>query len=352
MSAVKTLLSAPSLADAPDADDQHPLQCSDEQPTMQELYVLNTRTYAMQRVAQSTDKPAAGSPSSGRKLFLVLWRPNTSPWQAIDARYEAYSYSGQHLSSFKDSEAASMTPVAHVLGGRAAVAHHSNFSLWNLDEGQLLGTAGPKHSYDAVPPRHALIAANMAGSKLIFCATQSSTLHIYDAVSLELLSTLLPGDGCSSDILALGTQDPTSGGIWGGYGLLLLHNVGSAYDESRPMELLQIHENSSKYSVISLGVTHNWVHERLAISSCSPCGTYLCRVIRHAPEIRVHDLRSGQIVCERTVGPLVEGEAQGICSDAAICWSRCGRHLMIVLCTRAIGSPQLVCEHLTILTLD
>ena len=326
--------------------------CSDKWPIVQELYMLDTRNYALLRVAQSTDF-SLESLSSASNLFLALWKPASDRWSCSDQYFEVYSCSGQRLCSFWDPEAFFDPPIAHLPGNQAAIAHATTFSLWDLEAGQNLGTAGPGHEIEMDDfSRSGLIAASSAGSRLAFCPPQSSTLFIYTAVSLEALGTLMPGDGCTSEILALGCQDQVAGAIWGVYGLLLHHNVyvPDIGDTTRSMEFLQIHEECSRYDAASLGGTDDWVHEELATCSCSPCGSYLCRFVKHVPQIQVHDLRSGQIVVTHMVGPAVEGKGEdNTYYDAAMHWSSCGRRLMIVLCIDLCRHPRLCREHLTVL---
>ena len=56
------------------------------------------------------------------------------------------------------------------------------------------------------------------------------TLYMYDAVSLQLMNTLLPGAGAISQSLTLGVYNVQPGVVWGVYGLLLMHN---SHDEHR-----------------------------------------------------------------------------------------------------------------------
>ena len=112
-------------------------------PVLQELYLLETCSYKLQRVARSTDLVDGISYSPHSRLFLVLWHVRERSYPAVDQQFEAYNCSGQRYPSFQDPNTAINPPVAHLSGNRAAIAHSTTFSLWDLKEGQLLGTAGP-----------------------------------------------------------------------------------------------------------------------------------------------------------------------------------------------------------------
>ena len=106
------------------------------------------------------------------------------------------------------------------------------------------------------------------------------------------------------------------------------------------MELLQIHHYSSKFNTRRFGGNHSYVHENLAPSMCSPCGTYLCRYVKQLPTILVHDLRSGCRVLEHMVGPAVEAQgADKSYYNVAMNWSSCGCYLMIVSLTGTFRGP-------------
>lgn len=71
---------------------------------MQELHLLDIRTYMLQRIARSINLFVQVTWSRDRKLILVIWHPNTSYWSASDQRYEVYSSSGSPLASFQDPD--------------------------------------------------------------------------------------------------------------------------------------------------------------------------------------------------------------------------------------------------------
>ena len=318
---------------------------------MQELYLLDTHSHALRCVARSTKDFAEISFSPASGVFLVLWQPNSDEeWDHHDQRFEVYSCSGQKISSFQDPKVYQDPPVAHLAGKRAAVAHLTTFSLWDLEKGLLLGTAGPGHDYDAWDPRNALIAADSASSRLVYCPVDSSTLLIYNAESLELMSTVVPGDGCLCQCLAWGVLDSNPGLVWGVNGWLMLHDVydytSGHLEATRPLELVQAEAGGSSYKVAQLGQSRG----KLALTSCSPDQAFYCHFERIAPEIQVYDLRSGRIVLRHRFGPVMRGQAEPHYS-ANIHWSSCGRKIVVLLWAIASRHPAFLCEHLYVLQL-
>ena len=329
------------------------IHCGVERLVLQELYLLDTSTYTLQRVAQSTNYPQNISFSPLNKLFLVQWQPDGDDVCAHDQYFEVYSCTGQHHCSFKhpDEMAWFDPPVAHLLGNRAAIAHGTSFCHWDFKDGLLLGTAGPGHDIETSIPGYSLLAANNSCSRLLFCHVRFPTLYMYDAVSLQLMSTLLPGAGASSQSLMLGAYDVQPGLVWGVYGLLLLHNVSDQHADppgyAQTLELLQIQAGCSSYDVVSLA--QGWGQEELARSSCSPCGNFLCRLARYVPEIQVHILRSGQVVLRHMVQQAMRsGVDARLCFDAAVHWSSCGCRVMVVVHTSAEQGTD-ISEHLSVL---
>lgn len=280
------------------------------QCALQELYILDTCTLSLQRLPRSTAPVTHHFPeisfSSESKLFLAVWYPIADSPLTANQYFEVYSCSGQRLSSFQDPDAEFEPPVAHLSGNRAAIAHVTTFGLWNLETGQLMGTAGPGLAFNDVDPHNGLIAANSASSKLAFCPSQYSSLFIYDSVSLELLSTLLPVAGCASVILAARAAE-TFGLVWGPYGWLVVYSAYQAAGQTeRPLELLQPQAGGSSYKAVR--VLQSGPIEMLAASSYSPCGAYFCSCEKHMPTIQMHDVRSGRLVFRRIVRPEVRGK--------------------------------------------
>ena len=304
--------------------------------------MLDTCVYTLQCVTCSTNHPAEVTSSAGSKVFLVLWQPKD--W--VDPWFEVYTCSGHKVSSFCDIEVDEVPPVVHLPGNRAAIAHLATFSLWSLEEGVIHGRAGPGNDSDDYDPRNGLLAANGTCSKLVFCPVQSSALYIHDAVSLDLQHTLLPEADCTSQVLAHRMGDLHPHGVWGVYGLLMLQD---AYDQdgTRCMELLQLSPGRDSYTVVTLGERST---QELAASSCSPCGAYICIIVNQAPEIQVHDLRSGRAILRCMMGPLISGQPEGTpFYDATMHWSACGRRVMVVVSASAEMYPDYQIEHLIVL---
>ena len=290
-------------------------------------------------MARSTDLVDGISCSPHSRLFLVLWYVRERSYPAVDQQFEATSCSGQRYPSFQDPNTAINPPVAHISGNRAAVAHTTTFSLWDLEEGQLLGTAGPGFDIDWYDSCKALIAANRACSRLIFSHACSSTLHMYHAESLELMHALPPEHGCICQGLNLGVYGPHPTLVWGVYGLLLSHTIYEQDSYKQSVELLQLQAGASSYNVVTLPWSR-WYEARVP-ALCSPCGTYCCRVVNHLPEIQVHDLRTGQVVLRRMIGPAVWGQPDAeLHYDATMHWGSCGNKLMVAMCaSSSAGAP-------------
>ena len=301
--------------------------------------MLDTCVHTLQCVTCSTNQPAEVTSSAGSKVFLVLWQP--TDW--VDPWFEVYTCNGHKLPCFSDIEVDEVPLVEHLPGNRAAIAHMATFSHWNLEEGVILGRAGPGNDSDGYDPRNGLLAADGVCSKLVFCPVQSSALYIHDAVTLNLQRTLLPEADCVSQVLAHRMGDLLPCGVWGVYGLLLLQD---AYDqeEARCMELLQLSPGRDSYTIVTLGVGST--QEQLTACSCSPCGAYICGIVNDAPEIQVHDLRSGRFILRCMMGPLISGQPESrelrsimpLCTGvlvAAECWLWC---LLPLNCTKIIRS--------------
>ena len=320
----------------------------DECSVLQELYLLDTGSYKLQCVARSTKLVDSISYSPHSRLFLVLWQLRERSYPDSDQQFEAYCCSGQRYSAFQDPKTALRPPVAHVSGNRAALAHSTTFSLWDLEEGQLLGTAGPGFDIDWYDSRRALIAADGACSKLIFSPAQSSTLYLYHAESLELMHALLPEHGCICQGLTLGVYGPHSALVCGVYGLLLLHPIVKQDIYKQSVELLQLKAGASSYTVVTLPWSR-W-HEAPVPALCSPCGTYCCRFVKHVPEIQVHDLRSGQVVLRRMIGPAVWGQPDAeLHYDATMHWGSCGNKLMVAMCASSSARAPFFREQVFVL---
>lgn len=316
-------------------------------PMMQELYLIDTQACGMQRFARSSRHATDVTWSKDSKLILVLWDGSSrTPYQC----YKVYSCNGQHLVTFGDPGIYYYQPIAHLPGSRAAIAHATTFEVWDLTEGQLLRTVGPGNIIDALLPDHGLVATNSPCSKLVFSPSQSSTLHVYDAVSLELLSTLLP-DACSTSQVSILEQCNRRTDLMGGvYGWLVSHMV---FDQSQqlptvdnvPFADLQPQAGGMRYRMISLKQTSK-LFSWLRPSWLSPCGAYICRFDKQTLQIQINDVRSGEIVLRRSLMPAHMHTAD-IHYQADVCWSSCGFRLMVFVSADRY-TPRSHCEQLFI----
>ena len=268
----------------------------------------------------------------------------TPSWELIRIYIEVYCCSGQLLCSFQDPDLWADPSVAHLTGSRAAI---SSWTTFDIENGILLSTAGPGNDTDGSGA--SVIAANRACSKLIFCPGNSAALYVYNAVSLELMHTLLPEADCVSQILALACPDPFPGALLGVYGLLLMQDIHHQ-DRVRHMEILQPEAGGGSYGVVSL--SQNMGPEELAASSCSPCGAYICTVVKPVLGFQVHDMRSGRLVLRCMIPPASMGHAEArLHHDATMHWSSCGRRVMVVVSARTCSGPAFHCERLFIMTI-
>ena len=305
---------------------------------MQIVYLLNTHDFGVTQIAQSTDEVLQVTFSKDSKLILVLWLAGDSQ------RYQTYSCSGLRMAFFVDPYCVALgcrfsaSPLVHLSGSRIAIAHPASFSVWKLDQGQLLGSADTGSLW-ALCGRRALIGTNSTCSKLLYSLQMPSAVYVYDAVSLELLSTLLPQTGCGSQVLRSHVSDSDAILTWGAYGCLVSQNVQyqSGGESSRPVELLQFQAEPTSCRVTSLGQAGN-MFDRLTLS---PCGAYFCRFDGKTSHVQITDVRSAETVLRGTLMPAMCGRF-----DANICWSSCSAKLMILVC-----DPRgfKTCEHLFVL---
>lgn len=294
---------------------------------MQELYLLDTCNYELQRIVRSTDYIAEVTFSKDSQLFLVIW--DSRNLETDDQQFEVYNCKGRRLASFWDPCTYRHPAIAHLPGSTAAIAHSTNFGLWDLQNGQLLMNVGPGSITVGPEPCRGLVATNNTCSKLVFSTSQSTTLYVYDAVFLALLGTLLPEAGCTSSVPAPVFCHGGPALVWGVYGWLVSHALYDQPSEHTASAYLLPHAGGATYRTVSLehtGLFLNWPGS----SSLSPCGAYFCRIHPRSTQTQVIDVRSGDIVFNRSLMPA----RQCLCY-AFSCWSSCGCRLMVLLHARS-----------------
>ena len=126
-------------------------------------------------------------------------------------------------------------------------------------------------------------------------------------------------------------QDMRPGLVWGSYAWLMLHSVYHPSDiiqgATCSLEMLQLQAARITFSVGEMGQGRE--KEELAASSCSPCGTFICRYDMAMTEIKINDMRSGEIVLRRTAGPAGQQASGQPFHDVTVRWSSCGRRITI-----------------------
>ena len=270
--------------------------------------------------------------------------PNLNDLHTSQLHYKIYDRLGNQISSFHVPNVYFDPPVAHLSASRVAIAHLTTFGVWDMQNGELLNTAGPGHDSAADYPRSGLIAANNVCCRLVFCPTDSCTMHVYDAMSLELLSSFLPDAGCCYQSLAVEALEPQPEMIWWVYGWLVSYNLHTMHHD-----ILQPQAGGTSYEVVALGQGRRLAD--LKASLCSPCGAYICIYSKRTAELQVKDTRSGKLMLRRTLRPslLDQSESRSFL-EADICWSRCwGRQLMLLICASSFKRPEYFCEQLYIL---
>ena len=299
---------------------------------MQELYLLDTCTSDLQQVARSTEFVTQVTSSKDSTMFLVLWESCHTDNQ----RFDVYECTGNHLASFWDPRACLDPPATLLIGNRAAILSSTTIGLWNLENGQLQKTVTPGIILDAIQSRRGIMATNTTCSKLVVLPSRSSTLYLYDAVGLELISTFLSDFDCRPQFCTSEVNRTEPPWIWGPYGWVISHSILAPVHgqiKNVTFEQLLPQAESTRYSMVSLQQTGNLL-ARLDASSLSPCGAYICRYDKCTAEVQINDVRSGEIMLRRSLG-----QAAGNCCMPVICWSGCGCRLMVLVISHGLKTP-------------
>lgn len=279
--------------------------------------MLDTETFTLQRIARSTMSCKHTSFSDLCSLFMILWS-SKSPDGHLASQLEVYDCLGVQVAACAASDIPDEPSVAHLTGSRAAIGHLTSFSIWDLNGGILLSTVGPRHCIQGDQPSSGLLVANRARTKLAFRPAWSSTLHVFDARSLQLVCSLERGAGCMSWPLAQTSSNNKL--VWGPYGWVVSHGAGD--EHGCRLQLLQC--LAEGYSVVQLGESEE--QDELAASQCSPCGRMICIYDKHTSEIQIYSAGSGQILLRRTVYLVFDASA---CCTFTICWSRCSSRVVV-----------------------
>ena len=188
--------------------------------------MVDVRTLSIHRIARSKLQCKHISFSRLSSQFMVLWSAKFQSGQC--APLEIYDrIDGAQISAYVTQIIDHEPFVVPLTGSRAAIGVLNTFSVYSLDSGNLLSTARPGNPIDVHQPLSGLLVANCACTKLVFGPACSSTLHVYDALSLQLLCSLQRSAGNTSLALAQTRHDNRL--VWDPYGWIISHGVGEEH---------------------------------------------------------------------------------------------------------------------------
>ena len=176
---------------------------------MQVVYRLDVVSLAMKHITSgSNDDSLQHLCWTSNGHILTVWiDPAWIDPADSGSSLAVYDCSGQCTAQFWLPEhilAPSTAPgcrwvLACAAGNRVAAAAIQNFSVWDLQSGELVGTRGPVIPAAQGPAgaQAGLITANKTGSN--FCAQGSTAVYLYDATTLDALDVVHPA---GKDMLA------------------------------------------------------------------------------------------------------------------------------------------------------
>ena len=278
------------------------------------------------------------------KLVMALsW--TFGPADLVDAEISVHDHSGLHLSRFTISipRGSCKDTCFDFSPGNRAIALPHHICVWDLLTGQLLGSTAMLAIRACSEPckASAILAANRAGCKLAFSGAESSALHLYDALTLEMLACLQPAGASEHEAYK-----------WGATSLHWGRNTSSwlfvrRWRDHGDVYVLQDTLGSTNLSCNSLCVSSTF----LCMPAVSPDLGRVCTVERafmaSSATIRVHDVYSGALVLTHEVR---SSPAAHECLRSEVLWSSCGSRLLVI--TFEDGALQSTgFDHITILQL-
>ena len=282
---------------------------------MQVLYLLKSEDWTLSKLRTlGTDGfcNAAFSPDS---RFLLLGM--------FDFDLEIYDSRGQMLCVLKD-QGGDLPSHAFLGNNRLALTFGYSFKVYDTWSGQLQVTRAPHmldpEKLDLEANYEPLIALNCSGSMLAFCTARGSILHIFDARTLQELSSIYSAGGRP----VLRDVNHTEM-MWEPYGWILFqrpsvsNNVLASEHVRvlRPLLGTDMHTEALRCE-----------NQPQQIPACSPDGSMVCSLSSACDSIEVHDIRSGQLKMRQAVHMPVYGPGESS-REVALNWSACGRWLLV-----------------------
>ena len=234
---------------------------------------------------------------------------------------EVHSCNGQALRVLQPQHGRSSVTLACLAGNRAVIScRSSEFTVWDLLTGQQTGTvkvpgahddsdddSGDDHDMN-FPIRASRICVNSTASRLVYLGAGRTIVHIFDAVSLQALSSICTLDRIGSDA-RLGPCGLTSGassflletypqGDTSAWHLCSLETGKMVFSQEMPSESAQAP----------------------SLSEDDAFAAFVCINAECRPSIQIYDTRSGSMVYARKLGLPSGDDKHGHVSEVYLDW--------------------------------
>ena len=305
---------------------------------LQVIYLLNLASSASlldpalqpMQLAARTFSRMIGTFSPDNTSIAVSWHPC---FDERDQHFEVYNRQGQQLCELQTGGGRLKygPDLAFTSIQTVAAAHQTGWKVWELSSGQLLESkellSPPvyKPSYpEGLAP--AAIAASRCGSKLAVFALTTSALELFDAVTLQPLTCVLPSGGqalgCSCRHMTMTWANSSTWLLLGTDG-----EIGSAL--SWHLRVLTLQPGGKEYKQVFSDTC-----QRLQTPAISPDGLFVCTIgaeTNKKVKVMVHSTQLGELILGQSISHAEQKQYKGRWGhkDTGVFWSHGGKHLIM-----------------------